>query len=236
MEKALLLDPSRADRLTRAGTAGCAAVIVGSEFCQTQLPSTAALKKLRGVFLGRIGLATSIMTDRGLTAWKTFLKKPEVRELVSEIIVNDWGFMPSASAARIPVSAGRLLTRELAKLEPGWTKAYIKEHGIVSAETDTPELAALVKTRLGLKVSFHPASVFKAVTSYCPFEKHFKFDCAFSCREEALKLTSRELNFSLLLAEKAYFTPAPGRTAPRGAWRSVRSPLPGRNRGADSYI
>jgi hypothetical protein len=236
MEKALLLSPSQADGLAAGAARGCSTILVGSEFCQSQLPSALTLKGLRKKFAGRIGAATSIMTDDGLAAWKKFLAAPASRELLDEVVVNDWGFLALAAAARVPVSAGRLLVRELAQLETGWTKSFLKKHGVVSAEADTAELAARAAARLGLKVSFHPASVFKAVTSYCPYEKHFKFACGKTCGKGALPLRSRELSFSLLLAEKAYFTPAAGRAAPRRAWRLVRAPLPGENRGGISYI
>jgi hypothetical protein len=236
MEKALLLSPSQADAFTAGSAEDCAALIVGSEFCQTQLPSYGTLGKLSLNFRGRIGLATSIMTDDGLSAWKKFLAGSARKQAVSEIVVNDWGFLALASAAKVPVSAGRLLIRELVKLEQGWTRTFIKKHGIVSAETDTPELAAQARTRLGLKVSFHPGSVFKAVTSYCPFEKHFKFACGRTCGKGPLKLASAALGFPLLLNEKAYFTQAPGRSAPRWAWRTVRATPPGGNRGGISYI
>ena len=236
MEKALLLSPSKAETISPGKLAGYSTLIIGSEFCQNQIPSPGTLRNLRRGFRGRVGIATSIMTDSGLAEWEKLLRVSDRHELISEVVVNDWGFIPLAAEARLPISVGRLLVRELVKLEHSWTLAFIKKYGIVSAETDTPELTVLSGERLGLKISFHPCSVFKAVTSYCPFEKHFSFDCGRTCEKKAIRLTSRELNFSLLLSEKAYFTPEPGRAAPRGVWRTCRTPLPGRNRAGSFYI
>jgi hypothetical protein len=232
MEKVLLLSPSQADRLTAAGARGWDRLLVGSEFCQSQLPSPKTLRRLRALCPGGAGLATSIMTDAGLAAWRELLAG--ARTLVSEVIVNDWGFLPAAAKAGVPVSAGRLLTRELVKLERGWAAAFLREHGIVSAEADTAELAGLVSRRLGLKVSFHRRSVFKAVTSYCPFERHYRFSCGHACGSGALKLSNKELGFGLLLSEKAYFSGAGRAPAPAGIWRRALTLLPGRGR--VSYI
>lgn len=225
MEKALLLSPSQADAAAPGKLAGYSTLIVGSEFCQNQVPSAACLNRLRQVFPGRLALATSLMMDAGLARWKELLRR--TAGTVSEVIVNDWGFLAAVRAAGFTrVSAGRLMTRELVKMERGWARAFLKKNAITSAEADTPELAALASGKLGLRVSRHPGFVFRAVTTYCPFERHFRPVCGHACEGRLLKLSSRCLDFKLVLAEKAYFTPVKPARAAGGAWRDVTRFLP----------
>lgn len=226
MEKALLLSPSQADAIAPGELAGCSTLIVGSEFCQNQVPSAACLKRLRKLFPGRLALATSLMTDSGLARWKELLRRTQ-RGTVSEAIVNDWGFLTAVRAAGFTrVSSGRLMTRELVKMERGWARAFLKKNAITSAETDTPELAALASGKLGLKVSRHPGFSFRAVTTYCPFERHFKPVCGHACEGRLVKLSNRCLDFRLVLAEKAYFTPVPAPRSAANTWREVTGPRP----------
>ena len=221
MEKALLLNPSQAEAILPEKLAAYSTLIVGSEFCQNQVPSPECLKKLGEIFPGSIALATSLMTDSGLARWKELLSRLG-RGLVREVVVNDWGFLPIVRAyGQTRVSAGRLMVRELVKMERGWARSFLKKNGIISAEADTPELETLVSGRLGLKVSRHHGLIFRAVTTYCPFERHFKSVCDHSCEGRLLKLSSRCLDFKLVLAEKAYFTPVPPARADKTAWREV---------------
>lgn len=226
MEKALLLSPSQADAITPGKLAGCSTLIVGSEFCQNQVPSAACLKRLRKLFPGRLELATSLMTDAGLAKWLELIRRTP-GGTVSGVVVNDWGFLAAVRAAGFTqVSSGRLMTRELVKMERGWARGFLKKNAITSAEADTPELAALASGKLGLKVSRHPGFIFRAVTTYCPFERHFRPDCGHACEGRLLKLSSRCLDFKLVLAEKAYFTPVKPTRAAGGAWRDVTRFLP----------
>ncbi len=222
MEKALLLSPSEAERAVPLKTLPYATLIVGSEFCQNQLPSLAALKGLARRFSGvKLALATAFVTDKGLRRWERLLASLP-RGLVSEVIVNDWGLLPALKKhGPFALSAGRLLMRELAGMDKGWTAAFLKDAGITAAETDTPGLAAAA-ARLRLKTSSHRPLVFTAVTTFCPFEKHFRAECGHSCENRLVKLENRHLPLPLYLGEKAYFAPRkdiPPRS--RRPWREV---------------
>lgn len=221
MEKALLLSPSQAETVSAAELAGCSTLIVGSEFCQNQIPSAACVRRLGKIFPGNIALASSLMTDTGLARWEGLLRRLG-RGAVSQVIVNDWGLLPEAAkAGGTGISLGNLLVRELVKMDRGWVLAFIRKHGVTSAETDSPDLAAYVSEKLGLKVSWHKGLLFRAVTTYCPFERHYRSSCGHSCEGKTLKLSNRCLDFKLVLAENAYFTPAPAARPPRPAWREV---------------
>jgi len=119
------------------------------------------------------------------------------------------------------LSIGRLLATELSLTERAWTRRFVAEHGFVSAEADEPGLARRLRERAGVKISWHAPHAFKAVTTYCPFERHFKAACGFSCEGREVKLCSPHLKRPLLLVEKAYLTPGASVRPPAGAWRLV---------------
>ena len=130
MEKALLITPSEADGLLAGRKAGAAAaaagrrpsgfsaLIVGSEFCQNQAPTLSVLKRLAQRFPGvKLGLATSILTDKGLRRWEELFDSLKGKGIVAEVIVNDWGLFPVLErTGPFKISSGRLLTRKLARL------------------------------------------------------------------------------------------------------------------------
>jgi len=237
MEKALLITPSEADSLLPgpraqarrrpplpAGSAvtGYTTLVIGSEFCQNQVPSAAALNKLARNFPGiKLSLATSILTDSGLRRWEDLFRALAGRRLVGEVIVNDWGLFPVLKkTGPFKLSAGRLLARELTGTDDRWASGFVKEHGLSAAEADEPAQAAAA-ARLGLEISWHSQLSFKAVTTFCPFEKHFKSRCALSCAGELRPLANRLVPFPLLLSEKAYFSPAGKSGRLKTPWRKV---------------
>ena len=196
--------------------------MTGSEFCQNLLPSGAAASALAKAAGGKFILASPIMTDKALVRWEGFVKKN--RRLISEIVVNDWGFASSLKKSGFKrLSAGRLMMRELALLSPSWAKGFLRGHGIIRGEADRPDLAEAAR-RLGLEASWHGGYVFRAVSTFCPFERHFKPDCSFSCSGEALKLSNRQLGHDLLLAGNAYFSKQPAKKAGGRFYRQVYRP------------
>lgn len=220
MEKALLTG-----RLAPEPSAlkGLDWVVAGSEYCQNRLPDTVALTALRKARGLKISLATSILTDHGLAAAEKLIAAARRRGLLDEVIVNDWGLLAHLRKFRgLALSAGRLLAVELSATEPAWTRRFLKENGIGSVEADEAGLARKLKERAGLKISWHKPHAFKAVTTYCPFERHFRAVCGYSCEGRSLTLKNSHLKGPLLLAEKAYFTPAASARPPAGMWRVVR--------------
>lgn len=224
MEKVLLLKPWEIERACPAlwpGLGKKCGVMTGSEFCHNEIPSMKAAAALAAAG-GKFILATPIMTDKALGGWETFVRKN--RSLLSEVVVNDWGFADFLRTQRgLKLSAGRLMMRELALLAPGWAKDFIKRHGITRGEADRPDLAEAAG-RLGLEVSWHAGYVFRAVTTYCPFENHFKASCAHSCAGRTLKLSNRQLGRDLFLAANAYFSNQPLKGVPAYAHRQVLRP------------
>lgn len=237
MEKALLITPSEADSLLsgpglRAPAVrrapgrvlpGYSTLVVGSEFCQNQVPSVTALKKLAHNFPDiKLSLATSILTDSGLLRWDALFSALRGKQLIGEVIVNDWGLFPVLKKnGPFKLSSGRLLTRELTGTDRLWAAAFVKKHGLSAAEVDEPAQAAAA-AELGLAISWHSQLVFKAVTTFCPFEKHFKPSCARSCDGELRSLSNRLVPFPLLLSEKAYFSPLrKGGGRIKHPWRKV---------------
>ncbi|HBA61967.1 MAG TPA: hypothetical protein DCZ92_14365 [Elusimicrobia bacterium] len=226
MEKALLITPSEAESLLsgrKLPGAGFAALIVGSEFCQNQVPALSLLKRLARAFPGvGLSLATSILTDSGLRRWETLFRALRGTRLVAEVVANDWGIFPLLKkTGPFKLSSGRLLTTELTRTDAAWASGFIREHGLASAETDAPQRAAAAAA-LGLAVSWHPGPAFRSVTTFCPFEKHYNSRCAHSCGGKLVKLSNPLIPYPLLLSEKAYFAPAgkqPGRAA--RPWRTV---------------
>ncbi len=220
MEKVLLLSPWQAEQAGPKALAGFDAVMTGSEFCQNELPSAKAAAALAGA-AGNFILATPLMTDKALGGWERFVRKN--RSLLAEVVVNDWGFAGFLRTQRgLKISAGRLMMRELALLAPAWAKDFIRRHNILRGEADRPDLAEAAK-RLGLGVSWHGGYVFRAVTTYCPFENHFRAACALSCAGRTLKLTNRQLGQDLFLAANAYFSKQT-KKVPASAARQVFRP------------
>lgn len=221
MEKVLLLDPWEAEKAAPKALAGFDAVMTGSEFCHNGLPpakAAAALAAAGGKFI----LATPIMTDKALGGWESFVRKHRSR--LREVVVNDWGFADFLGKQRgLELSAGRLMMRELALLAPGWAKDYLRRHGITRGEADRPDLAEAAK-RLGLGISWHGGYVFRAVTTYCPFEDHFKPACSFSCAGRTLKLSNSQLGPDLFLAANAYFSKQVSKKPPSSVSRQVVRP------------
>jgi len=200
---------------------------VGSEYCQNCLPSADQLARLRRRHRGKISLATSLLTDAGLARLEALLRRAVKGRLISELIANDWGLLPFIR--RTPgfsVSAGRLLVEELSRMDPAWARQLCREHRIASAEADNPGLARRIERGLGLKVSYHVPYRFKAVTTFCPFERHFRADCAFTCaRGGPGRLWNPHVGQGLYLHEKAYFVKSPPGLPRRGVWRTVRHRL-----------
>jgi hypothetical protein len=116
-----------------------------------------------------------------------------------------------------------VLLREFSKMEVKWEAAYLKRKGVSSAEADTYALARAARA-LGLKVSWNRPLLFKSVTTFCPFEKHYKAVCGHSCHGKLIRLDSPRLPFPLLLSEKAYFSESRESRVPRAAWREVMNP------------
>jgi len=218
MEKALLTGRCAPEP---AALKGLRWAVAGSEFCQNRLPGPGVLKELRLRGL-KISLATSLLTDEGLAAADKFIAAARRGGLLDEVIVNDWGLLARLKKYRgLRLSIGRLLATELSLTERAWTRRFVKEHGFVSAEADEPDLARRLRERAGVKISWHLPHAFKAVTTYCPFERHFKAACGFSCEGRPLKLSNPHLKQPLLLVEKAYLTPGASARPPAGAWRLV---------------
>lgn len=222
MEKVLLLNPWQAEQAGPKALAGFDAAMTGSEFCQNELPSPEAAAALAKAAGGKFILATPILTDKALGGWERFVKAN--RRQLSEVVVNDWGFAGFLKTQRgLKLSAGRLMMRELALLAPSWTRDFIRRHRIARGEADRPDLAEAAR-RLGLEVSWHGGYVFRAVTTYCPFEHHFKAACALSCAGRTLKLSNRQLGHDLFLAGNAYFSRQTLKRAPAFARRLVARP------------
>jgi hypothetical protein len=218
MEKALLTGRCAPEP---AALKGVRWAVAGSEFCQNRLPGPGVLQTLRSRGL-KLSLATSVLTDCGLAAAEKLISAARRRGLLDEVIVNDWGLLARLKKYRgLRLSIGRLLAVELSATEPGWTRRFVREHGIVSAEADEPGLARRLKARAGLKISWHKPHAFKALTTYCPFERHFKAVCGYSCEGRELRLANPHLKEPLLLIEKAYLTPGASLRPPPGAWRLV---------------
>lgn len=218
MEKALLtgrlLPPA-------AALKGYSRAVAGSEFCQNRLPEPGVLSGLHERGLA-VTLATSILTDAGLAASAALAASAFRKGLIDEVIVNDWGLLKPLGRLRgLKLSAGRMLGVELSSTEPAWTKRFLSEHGIVSAETDDAAMAERLRA-LGLAVSWHAPRAFKAVTTFCPYERHFRASCGFSCEGRAITLKNPHLDGTLLLDAKAYFSESAAGAAPRGVLRVVR--------------
>ncbi len=216
MEKALLtgrlLPPASALK-------GRTRAVAGSEFCQNRLPSAAVLAGLRARGL-KATLATSILTDEGLAAAGKLARAAFRRGLIDEVIVNDWGLFACLKGLKgLSLSAGRLLCVELSAAEPGWARRFLAEHGVSFAETDDAAMAARLRG-LGLKVSWHAPHAFRAVTTYCPFERHFRASCGFSCEGRVLRLSNPKVG-TLLLASKVYLAPGAPARPPAGVRRLV---------------
>jgi hypothetical protein len=217
MEKALL---SGRAVPPAAALKGYTRLVAGSEYCQNRLPSLKTLAVLRRH--APVTLATSILTDEGLASASALISAAFRRDLIDEVIVNDWGLLePLRKLPGLALSAGRLLCVELSVTEPGWTKKFLLEYGITAAETDDAKMAARLKA-LGLALSWHAPHAFKAVTTYCPFERHFKARCGFACEGRALELKNTHLKSPLLLTEKVYLAPKASAKPPAGVWRVVR--------------
>ncbi|MBI4352184.1 MAG: hypothetical protein HY550_12175 [Elusimicrobia bacterium] len=221
MEKVLLLSPWQAEKARPKALAGFDAAMTGSEFCHNELPSAEAAAALAAAGGGKFILSTPIMTDKALGGWERFVRKH--RSLLAEVVVNDWGFAGFLRTQRLELSAGRLMMRELALLAPGWVKDFLRRHGIARGEADRPDLAEAAK-RLGLQVSWHGGYVFRAVTTYCPFEDHFKAACSLSCAGRTLKLGNRQLGQDLFLAGNAYFSEQTTKKIPARIYRQVIRP------------
>lgn len=221
MAKALLLTPFEARGLLAVDRIGFGTLIIGSEFCGNQLPAAELLRDVKKRFpAASLWLATSLLTDKCLAGWEKLLAalRPGV---VSGTVFNDWGLLPALGKAKgMKLSAGRLLMRELKRQDPEWTAAYLRKRRVEAAEADTPELAAAARV-LGLKVSSHRANTFTAVTTFCPFERHFRHLCAHSCEGKLRELSNKHLAAPLLLAEKAYFSPSAAGKRPGPGWREV---------------
>ena len=216
MEKAFL-----SGRLVPPAAAlkGFTRLVAGSEYCQNKLPDLKTLAALRR--RAPVTLATSILTDEGLATASALISAAFRRDLIDEVIVNDWGLLqPLKKLPGLALSAGRLLCVELSVTEPGWTKKFLLEYGIAAAETDDKKMAERLKA-LGLEISWHAPHAFKAVTTYCPFERHFKAKCGFSCEGRSLELKNPHLKKPLLLVEKVYLTPDASVKPPAGISRLV---------------
>lgn len=217
MERALLinrsLDPGR----------GYRTLIAGSEYCQSRLPSLAGLARLRKRHRGTISLATSLLTDAGLARLENFLGRALQARLFSELIVNDWGLFEFVRrTSGFSVSAGRLLVDELSRMDPAWARAFCAAHRVAAAEADNPVLARRISGKLGLKVSYHVPYRFKAVTTFCPFERHFRAACSFSCeRGGPGRLFNEHVGYGLYLREKAYFVKSAAAAPAAAVWRTV---------------
>lgn len=203
-----------------AALKGFSRAVAGSEYCQNRLPPLASLAALRRRGL-KVTLATSILTDAGLAAAEKLAVAAFRRGLIDEVIVNDWGLLEGLKRLKgLGVSAGRLLCVELSATEPAWTRRFLAGNNISSGETDDPKMAARLKA-LGLRVSWHAPHAFKAVTTYCPFERHFKASCGFSCEGKRLELKNPHLKGALLLEEKVYLSPRASARPPAGVSRLV---------------
>lgn len=218
MEKALLTGRSAPEA---GALKGLDWAVAGSEFCQNRLPEPGALERLKAAGV-KVSLATSILTDAGMAAAERFIAAALRRRLLDEVIVNDWGLLERLKKGRAPrLSMGRLLAVELSLTEPGWTRRFVKERGITVAEADERELARRLRERAGVAISWHKPHAFKAVTTYCPFERHFRASCGFSCEGRELKLENPHLKGPLLLLEKAYLSPGASARPPAGCARVV---------------
>lgn len=219
MEKALLTGRFAPEP---AALKGLDWAIAGSEFCQSRLPALGALEAMRKARGLKISLATSLLTDAGLAAAEARLSAACRKRLLDEVIVNDWGLLGRLKKFRgLKLSLGRLLAAELSSTEAGWTRRLLKEHRVRAAEADEAGLAGRLRDRLGLKISWQKPHAFSAVTTYCPFERHFRAACGFSCEGRVVKLENPHLSKPLLLIEKAYFHPGASARPPAGCWRVV---------------
>lgn len=227
MDKALLLTPFEALSVS-AAPRGYSALIIGSEFCCNQIPSARALTALSRRTPGvKLWLATSILTDKALARWERLFRALPTG-IVNGVIFNDWGLLPLLAGRKdLKISAGRLIMREFLRLDKHWAKTFMKEHGVTSAEVDTPALARSAAA-LGLALSLHRQLVFTAVTTFCPFEEHFKPACGHSCGGKLVKLRNEQAG-TLLMAEKAYFSRAQkAGMPPAGREVTTLNFLPGR--------
>jgi hypothetical protein len=226
MEKALHISRSLKLPPIAPASARRTTNIVGSQYCQNQLPSLMELASLRRGHAGAISLATSLLTDAGLARLKRFLARAVKNRLFSELIVNDWGlceFIRSTSG--YSVSAGQLFVEELSRMDPAWARRFCAAHRIASAEADNQDLAKRIVKNLALRISYHVPYRLKAVTTFCPFERHFRANCSFSCeRGGPGRLFNKHVGYGLHLRQKAYFVKGTTTVPHRGFWRIVQEP------------
>lgn len=182
---------------------------LGSEFCETLLPTTAALRQALGhsrdAGLG-FALVTPILSDAGLSHLSSLL--PLLPE-GAEVVANDWGTLRRVGRVRpdlIPV-AGRLLCKlikdprlpssEWARLYPhglhsGPFGAMLDRLGAARIEMDVPPFADLRDFRsTTVKVSVHAPYGFSVKGRSCRIGSlaqppEAKFTAGQDCRRDCL--------------------------------------------------
>jgi len=204
MDKALLLNPVELEHTDIKFLNNYKYFIVGSELCQNQIPDLTTINNIHKKIRNKhIIIATPILSDSGFDIWYKFLTKAQRTKLIEEVIVNDLGLL-SAINKMFKISVGRILSLDLLNINKIWLKKFYIENNINSINIDNTDLYARVKDSK-LKIYWHNKYSITANTMFCPYEKHFSINCNKSCLFNQLILKNKDIGYSLILNEKAYF-------------------------------
>lgn len=205
MGRLLLISPSELKNLDLKILSSYNYIGVGSEFCQNQIPNinelNVLLRKSSGL-IKKIIVATSIMTDKGLKMWMDFFEKLKILKISNEVIINDFGLLyPLKDQFKIYI--GRIMARDFFNISKDWAIKFFKNNNIVGIEADTMQLYRDF-LRFEIPILWHRKHSFVAITTYCPFERHFRNNCNKSCVGKNVILNHKDIKYPLFLYEKAY--------------------------------
>lgn len=221
MEKALALDSYDVKSLPQSRLAAYDALAIGSEFCAQLLPSPADMTALRGVFRGKIVLATPLLPESGIKAVRKILNLCSVKKAALEVIANDLGLLEilrSEFRGVAKVSCGRILAYCVEIMPESYGRKFLERYSITGFEVDNPHILKRLAP-YGLSFSWHYPFRFSAVTRFCPWEKRWAADCSHSCRGRIEPLKNLNIPKTLWLKGPGYFVRGQG---PRkGIWRNV---------------
>jgi len=180
---------------------------VGDEFCQNLVPAAADFDAAVARFPGRVVLVTPLLGDEVFDEVERIVARRGARRGRLEVVVNDLGLLHHLRrrhAARVSVSVGRVLGHRVKVMPAGFARELLRAHAVRRVEVDDAALPRRFEGFPGLRLSFHAPFLYRSVTRFCPWERHWPQPCSFSCVGCLRILRHPHLPQPLLLKGAAY--------------------------------
>lgn len=185
------------------------AIILGSEFCYNQLPDYYTILKIKNSYPDKnLIIATPILYDPAMDKFKNLLKELIKNNISVKIIANDIGLIYYLQKFSLEIIIGRILSNDLSNTSKLWLIKFINSFNIKGIITDKLQsLKKLLNFRIpNLNIIWHEYYELLAITTFCPFEKHFNIKCNKTCDKKGIEpLKNRYIPYKIFLHEKAYF-------------------------------